>query len=152
MGTRAAPRFEGEICVRFLPDGKNVEIEKPFTFHDSGGRPWYVTEGRTSDGASIPRIAWPIVGGPYNGLHRDAALVHDEAYACCGVMVSPDGDLTKSHAFTRYDADRALLEGMVLRGVPLITRRLIYSAVRMFGGIAWRRNCRKAIGGGPWNG
>lgn len=149
MGIRAAPRFDGEVSVTFLRDGRNVRVDKPFSFTDSRGVKWYVSAGRVCDGASIPALARPVVGGPYDGKHRDAAIVHDEAYACAGVMIGPGG-LVDTHDYTRADADRAFLEAMEVCGVPFITRRLMYSAVRMFGWYAWNRACKRVIGGGPW--
>lgn len=134
---RGAPRFEGEVCVQFLPDGRKVEVEKPFAFFDSLGHAWFVPANRRPyDGASIPRLAWPMVGGPFEGKHRDGALVHDEAYACGGVMINPE--TFRVRRYTRAEADRAFLDAMAVRGVPLVTRRLIYGAVRAFGWLAWR--------------
>lgn len=133
---RGAPRFEGEVCVQFLPDGRKVEVEKRFTFYDSHGRAWFVTPGQVFDGASIPRIAWPLVGGPFEGGHRDGALVHDAAYACGGRMLNPE--TFKVRTFTRAEADEAFLEAMEVRGVNVITRRIMHAAVRAFGWVAWR--------------
>jgi hypothetical protein len=77
----AQPHFETpNPRVEFLPDGMNVILCSEIRFRDSRGRLWKASEGKRSDGASIPQILWPWLGGPYNGFHRDGALAHDDAY------------------------------------------------------------------------
>lgn len=125
------------MSVRFLADGREVCVEKTVKFVDSYGRVWYAMGGLICDGASIPSVAWPIIGGPFEGKHRDGAIMHDAAYAAQGLMVSPDGQIRWE--YTRADADRMLNEAMAVRGVPTWKRRVIWSAVRAFGWYAWGR-------------
>ena len=80
-------RFTGDLDVRFFSttsgDGHPVELIlllKPFGYIDSKGVEWNVPEGFISDGASIPNYLWTILGGPYSGPYRDAAVIHD--YYC----------------------------------------------------------------------
>ncbi len=79
--------FKGDLDVRFLSavsgDGERIEmiqLLQPFGYKDSKGVEWMVPEGFLSDGASIPEALWIVVGGPYSGPYRDAAVVHD--YFC----------------------------------------------------------------------
>lgn len=134
------PRFAGEVSVRFLPDGRKVCVENTVKFIDAYGYVWYAMGGLVCDGASIPSIAWPIIGGPFEGKHRDGAIMHDAAYAAQGVMVSPDGLIVRY--YERADADRMLNEAMQVCGVATWKRRLIYSAVRTFGWWAWKQGRR----------
>jgi hypothetical protein len=48
--------FEGTVIASFLPDGRNMKLEAPFTYVDAEGMRWEVPKGVTTDGASIPRV------------------------------------------------------------------------------------------------
>lgn len=89
IGTGAFKKgaFKGSLEVRFHStmsgDGLPVELVQllqPFGYVDSKGVQWDVPAGFLSDGASIPDALWAVVGGPYSGPYRDAAVVHD--YFC----------------------------------------------------------------------
>ena len=71
--------FEGELIVKFLPDGRNVQLEAPYGYTDPEGRDWDVPAGMITDGASIPRVLW-VIYPPFTGLYRQAAVIHD--YYC----------------------------------------------------------------------
>jgi hypothetical protein len=69
-------RFNGDVIVRFLPDGRTMKLERPFSYVDPKGRAWDVPTGTETDGASIPRVLW-ITHPPFTGQYRTAAVVHD---------------------------------------------------------------------------
>ena len=69
-------RFSSNPVVRFLP-GRNVELTTPLTFYDPQELAWDVPKGAIVDGASIPRIFWSIMGGPFDAGYRDASIIHD---------------------------------------------------------------------------
>jgi hypothetical protein len=60
--------------------GKLKKVREEFRYRDPGGTLWTVPENYVSDGASIPRILWTAVGGPWDGSYDDAAIIHD--YYC----------------------------------------------------------------------
>jgi hypothetical protein len=136
---RSTPRFEGECECELLPDGRNVRIEKSMTFIDVRGRKWIAPAGRVSDGASIPPLLWPFIGGPFEGKHRRAALFHDAAYA----KALSDKLVEAIRSRRRAQADRMLYEAALLDGTPLWKARLIYFGVRIGGGFAWRANAKR---------
>jgi hypothetical protein len=77
-------KWKGDLEVRFFSgmsgDGHPVELIlllKSFGYTDSRGVEWDVPEGYISDGASIPEFLWALLGGPYSGRYRDAAVIHD---------------------------------------------------------------------------
>ncbi len=79
--------FKGSLAVRFQSfptgDGQTVELVQlidGYGYKDSAGKEWDVPAGEISDGASIPWVLWSIVGGPFSGPYRNAAVVHD--YYC----------------------------------------------------------------------
>src|SRR5712691_12000912 len=103
----------GNPNVDFLPDGVNVLLGSEIRFRDSRGRLWIAPAGKQSDGASIPRILWPWLGGPYNGFFRDAALLHDEAYGEAPAMQTTFW--TSDLSLEREDADRMIWEATMCR-------------------------------------
>jgi len=90
-----------------------------------------VPKGFVTDGASIPRACWSIIGSPFTGKYKRAAMVHDWLYH----------ELTT----TRIYADRIFLEIMQERKVSLWKRLSMYRAVRTFGWIPWNRQ-KKNLG------
>jgi hypothetical protein len=86
-----------------------------------------VPYGFTTDFASTPSILWGLMGGPW-GRHGNAAVIHDYLYW--------------SRARPRPDADRVFHEGMRIMGVGRIRARMMWSAVRVFGVLAWRKNAK----------
>ena len=84
--------------------------------------------GFCTDFASVPRLFWMII--PPDGRYTQAAVVHDYLY-------SQLGNLGKI-AYTRGECDGIFLEAMKVLKVPFWKRRVMYRAVRIFGGIGWR--------------
>lgn len=101
-----------------------MRICEPFAYVSAGGMRVTVPGDFVCDGASIPRILWPLSGGPFEGRHRDAALVHDYLYAC-GRLGEPE--------YSRATADRIFLEAMRCCGVSAFHARAKWLAVRAFG-------------------
>lgn len=79
-----------------------------------------VPKGFVFDGASIPRIAWSIIGGPF-GPYADAAALHDCAYRMSDI------------AMTRLEADRMFAAAMADLRITPWRRHVMYRAVRIGG-------------------
>ena len=102
-----------------------------------------VPKGYITDGASIPKIAWSIVGSPYSRPYLYAAIVHDFRYEAHGhvnslkYLKSPSArELVKlevANPLTRRECDLGFLEG--LHKTPEPKRRVyaMYIAVRVGG-------------------
>ncbi len=112
-------RFEGQLILKPLPDGRTMELLQPFTYVDSKGVRWPVPARTRVDGASIPRPLWSIIGAPYTGKYREASVIHD--YYC----------ERKSRHWKAVH--RMFLESMLARGVNRIRAELMYLAVYRFG-------------------
>lgn len=88
-----------------------------------------VPVGFESDGASVPRIMWPIIGPPMRGRYLTAAIVHD--YLC-----------NKSKAANCYTlraiADVTFLYLLKQSGVGFVKRSAMYLAVRWWGRFTYR--------------
>ncbi len=129
------PRFEGVLLTSWDLGGRYVKLERPFSFIDSDGSEWRAPAGLVCDGASIPQPAWSLVGGPFNGKHRRAAILHDAAYCASGeLQTSMPGVKLR---YTRADADRMFYEAMRCDGVNWLTAQTMWLAVRLGGWLPW---------------
>jgi len=90
-----------------------------------------VPEGFITDGASIPKFAWSLIGGPL-GRYAPAAVVHDFLYF--------------KFYYRRRIADEIFYEAMGVLGVPLWKRQTMFWAVRCFGFIPWNNHRRRNVG------
>ena len=114
--------YTGELAVKWLDDGRLMQLLADFGFRDAAGLDWPVPKGARVDGASIPRSLWSIVGGPFEGKYRDASVVHDWY---CAIRNRP------------WEAvHRMFWEGMIVSGVGALQARGLYLAVR-YGGPRW---------------
>lgn len=119
-------RFDGSPKVEFVDKGpgkgRDMRLLEDFTYTDSGGSQWTAKKGYETDGASIPWVFWSIVGGPFEGDYRKAAVIHDWY---CHQKSRPWQDVHRIF----YYASRA-------EGVGEIKSKILYAAV-MFGGPRW---------------
>jgi hypothetical protein len=116
--------IRGELLLEWLGDGWRMRVKNDLTYTDPRGRVWTVPAGYITDGASIPRSLWGLVGGPFEGKYRTAALFHDVEcekghWGICLV------DSTEVHRMF-YDAMRCA-------GVSRDRARLMWKAVHEYG-------------------
>ncbi len=86
-----------------------------------------VPAGFVSDGASIPRLFWAIIGPPIGSSHLLPAIVHD--YLC-----EQARDYNE-----RVLGDAVFFKLLRDFDVPRWRRTLMYIAVRVCGRLTWRR-------------
>lgn len=90
-------------------------------------------KGYQTDGASIPRIAWTLIGSPMDVPLLGPALCHDGLYS---------SQLTPDHS----TADWKLLQYMQMTGqINWVKRNAVWSAVRSFGWVVWNRHTLESI-------
>lgn len=121
--------FPKPLKAKYISKGV-WELIAPFQYHNPPIEA-EVPIGFKSDGASIPQIAFSLIGGPWTGRYAKSALIHDYMYW--------------EHTYTRYKIDRMFLEMMTILGVPWWRRWLMYQAVRLFGWIPWRNYNKKKL-------
>ena len=100
--------------------------------------------GMLTDGASIPRFFWRLIGHPMKLPAVKAAVIHDGAYLGKLVWYRKNPDLW-GHSdqqwveedFTRKEADELFRELLRVLGVSWWRRQAMYTAVRWFGGSRW---------------
>ena len=85
-----------------------------------------IPRGFATDLASIPSFLQWLPGYDPTDPKLRMAIVHDACYAM--------------QDMTREDADWLFRSGLKADGVPVIRRWLMYAAVRLFGGAAWRQH------------
>lgn len=119
-----ASAFSGEPAAVWLtepgtPD-RNMKLTTAFWYRDPKGRQWDAPNGMLTDGASIPRALWTLVGSPFTGDYRRAALVHD--HACR----EAEGDRGKRRA-----ADRMFYHACRTGGCSVRDATILYVGVRI---------------------
>ncbi len=95
--------------------------------------------GMRTDGASIPRFAWRLIGPPLAGRYRRAAIIHDAAYQGVLERLDHEGNALPRD-YSRKWADRLFRDLMRALRVFPINRWLIYRGVRLGGWLAWRKH------------
>lgn len=94
---------------RYIDDEKQIVVVVP--------------EGFITDFASVPRAFWNIAL-PDDYEYSAAAIVHDRLY--------------ETHERTRAEADAIFYDAMEVNGTPRWKRWVMWSAVRSFGGSAYK--------------
>ena len=112
-------QFKGDLVLKALPDGRNMELVQAFSYVDQAGVAWSVPAGVKVDGASIPSAFWSLIGAPFTGKYREASVIHD--YYC----------QTKSRHWKAVH--KVFFDGMLARGVDTAQAKLMYLAVYRFG-------------------
>ncbi|MBE7522108.1 MAG: DUF1353 domain-containing protein [Burkholderiales bacterium] len=73
-------RFTGSVKTEWLRGSateRRMRLLEDFAYVDPKGKTWLAPKGSVTDGASIPRGLWTIVGAPFEGQYREAAVIHD---------------------------------------------------------------------------
>ena len=112
-------RFDGPIRIELLPDGRLARLIDPVRYTDPCGGVWLSPAGATIDGASIPKMVWSIVGGPFEGKYRDASVIHDIACA--------------EHSRPWQAVHEVFYFAMLASGTPDWQAKVMYAAVYHFG-------------------
>lgn len=84
-----------------------------------------VPENFRSDGASMPRLFWRLIGHPFQMQYLREAILHDWLY--------------RTQPCSRALADRIFYELLAGKVKPW-RRKLIYMGLRLGGWVAWRQN------------
>lgn len=115
-------KFKGRVVTHWLKDTNDdrlMRLEEDFTYIDDNDIQWTASKGNITDGASIPRAFWSIMGGPLAGKYRRAAVIHDV------YCKNQDRPYQMVH--------RMFYEAMLADGVGKITAKTMYLAVKTFG-------------------
>jgi len=72
--------YSGQVEARWENDGRHMTLLSELRYIDPDGIVWTAPAGSVVDGASIPRVLWSFMGGPFDGKYRNASVLHDVAY------------------------------------------------------------------------
>ncbi len=111
--------FSGSVVTEWMDDGRKMKLVKPLQYIDPSNEIWDAPAGSIVDGASIPKIAWPIIGGPFEGKYRNASVIHDVA---CD---------KKDRLW--YTTHKAFYHAMRASGEDEIIAKIMYGAVYCLG-------------------
>jgi len=115
-------RYEGRAVVELLDDGRLVRLRQPIAYIDPHEVRWDVPKGAEVDGASIPRVLWTFIGGPFEGKYRKASIIHDWY---CDIRSRP-----------WRQVHRMFFDAMIASSVPMALAKPMYAGV-YFGGPRW---------------
>lgn len=90
-------------------------------------KPVTVPEEFVTDLASIPRPLWSVFSPRFSNFIAPSIL-HDYMYKC-------------PHFYTRKEADDIFYSALLANGVTRVTSTKFYMGVRLFGWMAYKRNC-----------
>ncbi|ACI56869.1 protein of unknown function DUF1353 [Rhizobium leguminosarum bv. trifolii WSM2304] len=123
LHAQASGRFVGNLSfdTEVRDEVYRFKLRENYGYLDSQGIMWQAKAGLLTDGASIPRIFWPIVGHPYEGLYLDAAVIHD--FYC----------MEKNRYRKWQDVHHVFHEAMLTKGVGPTKAKLMFFAVWRFG-------------------
>lgn len=85
-GDQVYGRFDGNVVTKWITPDLEMELVEDFGYIDPGEKRWRAASGTVINGASIPRMFWSLIGGPFEGRFRNAAVLHD---AACGEQIEP---------------------------------------------------------------
>ena len=125
-------RFSGPLDTRKL-EGNNYLLLQAFHYHVGSLESEEiitVPKGFISDGATIPRFLWPVIGHPMDH-YAQAAFLHD--YICRELR----------DRYNRKEGEVIMLEAMKVLGIPFWKRRIMYRGLRMFGWFLYNRKRKK---------
>ena len=114
-----------------LSDGIHWQVVEDFEYHvgkEESNDVVKVPAGFITDGASIPKIFWSIIGGPW-GKYGYAAILHDFCYS--------------TQTRTRLASDKIFLEAMKVLQVNIFKRLIMYRAVRIASFIPWNKRAKQ---------
>lgn len=110
-------KFTTELDVRFIGEYQFMLLSD--LVYESNKYIITCIKGFISDGASIPKSAWSIVGCPFGELYSKAAVLHDLLY--------------RSGILSKDECDYLFYEAMLSCGVDRTKAKTMYYAVKEFG-------------------
>src|SRR5438046_1090750 len=71
--------FIGDVVAKWCNNNRAMKLERDFAYREPSALTWTAPKASVVDGASIPRVFWTLIGGPFDGKYRNASVVHDVA-------------------------------------------------------------------------
>jgi hypothetical protein len=122
-------QFNGDVILEELDNGF-WKLQDDFSYENDLIK---VTakSGFTTDGASIPKPFWSVVGNPLENDLLNPAIIHDGLYALMRLK--------------RVECDKLLKEMLLFNGTSKVKAYFIYYAARLFGSSHWDKDTKDKI-------
>ena len=121
--------FSGKTILERI-DSKTYQLNSTLSYENDSVKVT-IKPGLKTDGASIPKLFWSIIGCPLMGKYVGSALIHDGLYG--------------SHKLTQKQSDQLFLEMMEHNRVKWFRRGLMYMAVRIGGRFAYNSKSEEEV-------
>lgn len=115
-------RFHGRVIVEWVDDSPfiaSMRLVEEFSFQQANGKSWVVPAQTTVDGRFAPPLFTRLVGHPFEGGFRKAAIVYDYV----------SGDMTQPWS----EAQRMFYEASVVEGILPIEAKVMYMLMNAAG-------------------
>jgi hypothetical protein len=117
-------QFNGDVILEELGNG-SWKLQDYFSYENDSIQV-AVKSDFVTDGASIPKVFWSVVGNPLENDLLKPAIIHDGLYNLMQLK--------------RLECDKLLREMLLFNGTSKMKAYFIYYAVRLFGGSHWRKD------------
>jgi hypothetical protein len=117
-------QFNGDVILEEMKNGL-WRLQDDFSYENDSIQVT-VKSSFITDGASIPKLFWSIVGNPLENDILKPTIIHDGLYT---IM-----------QFTRLECDKLLRAMLLFNGTSKAKAYLIYYVVRLFGGSHWKKD------------
>ena len=113
--------FDGRVVVEWLDDPflPTMRLVEPFGFRQASGKAWTVPEGYVIKGRGMPPLFRHLIGQPFSGGYRKAAIIYDHA--------------TEDMRKPWDDAQRMFVEASISEGVAPSEAKAMYLLLRAQG-------------------
>ena len=123
-----AQGFDRDPVLRH-PIGSSIAyMAADLTYVDAKGRPHTAPTGMPTDGGSIPRFFWRVIGPPMASVYLPAAIIHDHICYLVDHMATFDVDSAKQ---LRLTGDKLFYEMLLFLGVNKAKAWTMYKGVRI---------------------
>ena len=132
------PGFQQTTLEVRTGDGLDDVLLEPLNFVRADLTLLRAPAGSPTDGMSVPRCLQNII--PATGGDWFSAVLHDAAYRN---WLEENWGVWCQANFTRKQCDDLMLEALELQGVGWLMRHVIFWALRLFGGAAFKKDRRR---------
>lgn len=122
--------FKTGLKIDWVEGTNNLILRESLRYYDKRSKQLFIIAcGLVSDGASIPRFLWPILGHPFQHPMREAAILHDFLYYY--------------NVVPRKIADQIFYDALVESGMNRYKAQIYYFGVRVGGRSAYKKHSKK---------
>jgi hypothetical protein len=122
-------QFNGDIILEEIKNGF-WKLQDDFSYENDYIKVTVKSDFIT-DGASIPKMFWSVIGNPLSDYLLKPSIIHDGLYT---LMQLP-----------RAACDDLLKEMLLFNGVSRVKVLLIYYTVRLLGGSHWKKDTKNMV-------